>query len=156
VFCPNPPRARPQTPPRPLFRQWRERIRDAFEPHGNDLSIIDPAERGLAHARCGEVVLEAAEGCWFDYRWWRPGAAPDFAGHVDIHNKPGFDPCELFRERWGLRTGTDPARVRGSHGRQAPAVVLADECIPLPAGDAVPLTELKARVVDSLTGRSAD
>ena len=26
----------------------------------------------------------------------RAGEAPDYATHMDIHNKPGYDPCELF------------------------------------------------------------
>jgi predicted AlkP superfamily pyrophosphatase or phosphodiesterase len=81
--------------------------------HGDAL-----AATGLAHRRTGQVVLEAAEGYWFAYPWWNKAReAPDYAGHVDIHNKPGYDPCELF---WGWPPGTvgqDPSRIRGSHGR---------------------------------------
>jgi len=76
---------------------------------------------GLAHPHAGQLVLEAAEGYWFAYPWWeKPREAPDYAGHVDIHNKPGYDPCELF---WGWPPGTvgqNPARIRGSHGRIGP------------------------------------
>ncbi len=76
---------------------------------------------GMAHPRAGQLVLEAAEGYWFAYPWWeKPREAPDYAGHVDIHNKPGYDPCELF---WGWPPGTvgqDPSRIRGSHGRIGP------------------------------------
>jgi hypothetical protein len=42
------------------------------------------------------------------------------AGHVDIHNKPGYDPCELF---FGWPPGTvslNPHRICGSHGRTGP------------------------------------
>ena len=58
----------------------------------------------------GPLVLLAAPGSWCDYAWWTDKAeAPDFASHVDIHNKPGFDPRELFF----FNRGT----VRGTHGR---------------------------------------
>ena len=66
-------------------------------------------------------IAVAAPGCWFAYPWWDdPREAPDYAGHVDIHNKPGYDPCELF---WGWPPGTvgqNPHRIRGSHGRVGP------------------------------------
>ena len=56
-------------------------------------------------------LLLAKSGSWCEYRWWTdPREAPDFASHVDIHNKPGFDPKELFF----FNRGT----VRGTHGRQ--------------------------------------
>ena len=43
------------------------------------------------------VVLVAKKGSWCGYEWWTDGReAPDFASHVDIHNKPGYDPKELF------------------------------------------------------------
>ncbi len=55
-------------------------------------------------------VLLAKKGSWCDYRWWtRRREAPDYASHVDIHNKPGYDPLELFF----FNRGT----VRGTHGR---------------------------------------
>ena len=69
--------------------------------------------------------------------------APDFARTVDIHRKPGYDPCELFfdpeslwpkgrallrllQKKLGFRTlfdviPLDPTLVRGSHGLRAPA-----------------------------------
>lgn len=64
-----------------------------------------------ADAPEGSAILLAKEGSWCDYRWWtRPEEAPDFASHVDIHNKPGFDPRELFF----FCRGT----VKGTHGRR--------------------------------------
>ena len=54
------------------------------------------AARGLAHARSGDLVLVAEDGAWFAYPWFEKKEAPDYASHVDIHNKPGYDPCELF------------------------------------------------------------
>jgi predicted AlkP superfamily pyrophosphatase or phosphodiesterase len=77
---------------------------------------------GIAHPLSGQLVLEASEGYWFAYPWWTESReAPDFAGHVDIHNKPGYDPCELF---WGWPPGTvgqNTGRIRGSHGRIGPS-----------------------------------
>lgn len=56
-------------------------------------------------------ILLAKRGSWCDYRWWtKRREAPDFASHVDIHNKPGFDPRELFLFCRGA--------VKGTHGRR--------------------------------------
>ena len=42
-------------------------------------------------------MLVAEKGSWFAYPYWLDDAnAPDFARTVDIHRKPGYDPCELF------------------------------------------------------------
>lgn len=72
----------------------------------------------LHHPNCGELVLVAKPGCWFAYPWWKErNNAPDYAKHIDIHNKPGYDPCELF---WGwppLTVSQDVSKIRGSHGR---------------------------------------
>lgn len=82
------------------------------------LSGQEIASAGLLNPQCGELVLVAEEGFWFAYPWWRDNSeAPDYAGHVDIHNKPGYDPCELFL---GWPPGTvsrDTLRIKGSHGR---------------------------------------
>lgn len=57
------------------------------------------------------VVLLAKPGSWCEYAWWTDKReAPDFASHVDIHNKPGFDPKELFMFCRGV--------VRGTHGKR--------------------------------------
>jgi predicted AlkP superfamily pyrophosphatase or phosphodiesterase len=79
------------------------------------------AAAGLNHPNSGELVIMAKPGKWFAYPWWiRDKEAPDYAGHVDIHNKPGYDPCELF---FGWPPGSvsrNGKRVRGSHGRTGP------------------------------------
>jgi predicted AlkP superfamily pyrophosphatase or phosphodiesterase len=76
----------------------------------------EQAARGLAHERSGELILVAEEGAWFAYPWFTDRKeAPDFAGHVDIHNKPGYDPCELF---FGWPPGTvslDTSKIHGTH-----------------------------------------
>ena len=57
-----------------------------------------------------QTILLAKPGSWCDYAWWTDRReAPDFASHVDIHNKPGYDPRELFFFNRGF--------VRGTHGR---------------------------------------
>ena len=57
-----------------------------------------------------QTVLLAKRGSWCGYEWWTDRReAPDFAAHVDIHNKPGYDPKELFFFNRGV--------VRGTHGR---------------------------------------
>jgi len=59
----------------------------------------------------GFRILLARSGSWCEYKWWTDNReAPDFASHVDIHNKPGYDPTELFF----MGRGT----VRGTHGRK--------------------------------------
>jgi predicted AlkP superfamily pyrophosphatase or phosphodiesterase len=80
------------------------------------------AEAGVAHPNAGEAVLVADEGAWFAYPWWaEKRQRPDYATHVDIHNKPGFDPCELFFG-WPppFAVSTDATKVGGSHGRVGP------------------------------------
>ena len=75
------------------------------------------AEFGAAHPRAGDLMLVAKPGAWFAYPWWTEAReAPDYAAHVDIHNKPGSDPCELWFGRTPFRTSLDTARIRGTHG----------------------------------------
>jgi predicted AlkP superfamily pyrophosphatase or phosphodiesterase len=104
------------------------------------LDAAGQARAGLAHARSGELVLVAKKGAWFAYPYWLDDAkAPDFARTVDIHRKPGYDPCELFldpslrfpqlriarrlaQKKLGLRylmdvIPLDATLVKGSHGR---------------------------------------
>ena len=103
--------------------------------------LDDGAKRahGLAHERAGELVLLAEPDSWFTYYFWDDDArAPDYARTVDIHNKPGYDPAELFvdpairfpalkaglvlaRKALGMRykmdlIPLDAGLVKGSHG----------------------------------------
>jgi predicted AlkP superfamily pyrophosphatase or phosphodiesterase len=83
--------------------------------------ILDRAaqsSRGIAHANAGELVLIAKPGTWFAYPWFtEKKEAPDFATHVDIHNKPGYDPCELFFGWPPPSVSMNTAKIKGSHGR---------------------------------------
>jgi predicted AlkP superfamily pyrophosphatase or phosphodiesterase len=81
---------------------------------------------GINHPNAGELVIIAEDGAWFAYPWFEDKAeAPDYAGHVDIHNKPGYDPCELF---FGWPPGTvsfNTAKIHGSHGNIGPNYEIA-------------------------------
>lgn len=91
-------------------------LREAFGSHASVLTGEEFAG-GATHNAIGELVLAGRPGTWFAYPWWRDTEKPpDFASHIDIHNKPGFDPCELFFGRTPLSVSTDPTRVLGTHG----------------------------------------
>lgn len=63
-------------------------------------------------------ILLAEKESWCGYEWWtNPREAPDFASHVDIHNKPGYDPKELFLFCRGA--------VQGTHGRACEIATLS-------------------------------
>ncbi|MFH1023398.1 MAG: alkaline phosphatase family protein [Planctomycetota bacterium] len=113
--------------------------------------VCAPAELELDHPRSGDLIALAKPDAWFCYYYWRDDArAPDFARTVDIHRKPGYDPCELFmtsKARAGIRllqkslgfrylmdvVPLDPTLVRGSHGllaRSAEGPVIIAESPP--------------------------
>jgi len=101
-----------------------ERAKDVLGGLAGVDEVLEAASQSrlrVHHPNSGELVLVAEEGRWFAYPWWdEKREAPDYAGHVDIHNKPGYDPCELFFSKLPFAVGRDPARVRGSHGRVGP------------------------------------
>jgi len=95
---------------------------------------------GIASERAGDYIAITAPDAWFTYYFWEDDAlAPDYARTIDIHRKPGYDPCELFldptlrspklaiakfllRKKLGLRgllevIPLDASLVKGSHGR---------------------------------------
>lgn len=95
---------------------------------------------GDAAGRAGDLIAVAEADAWFTYYFWDDDAlAPDYARTIDIHRKPGYDPCEMFidpaltapklriagfllRKKLGLRgllevIPLDASLVRGSHGR---------------------------------------
>ena len=83
-------------------------------------------EIGVDHPKGGDLLLVAAEGAWFAYPWWTDKKeAPDFATHVDIHNKPGYDPCELFFGWPPPSVSLDTTRIQGTHGRGGPSNSIA-------------------------------
>jgi predicted AlkP superfamily pyrophosphatase or phosphodiesterase len=88
--------------------------------------ILDRREQAslrMDHPHSGDLVLIAQSGKWFAYPWWiERKHAPDYATHVDIHNKPGYDPCELFFGWPPPSVSMDTGRIRGSHGRPGDSV----------------------------------
>jgi predicted AlkP superfamily pyrophosphatase or phosphodiesterase len=118
-------------------------VKKIFEERQEVEQVLDePAQRefGLNHPRSGELVLIGKSDAWFTYYFWEDDdRAPDYARTVDIHRKPGYDPCELFidpkirfpklkiartllKKTLGFSslmeiTPLDPSLVKGSHGR---------------------------------------
>ncbi|MCA9073919.1 MAG: alkaline phosphatase family protein [Planctomycetaceae bacterium] len=100
-----------------------ERVAEMFRQHSLIERVLVGAERGevgLDHPRSGEIVLIAKPHAWFAYYWWMDDdRAPAFARTVDIHNKPGYDPVEMFIDMSSRQTPLDATLVRGSHGYPA-------------------------------------
>ncbi|HMP89893.1 MAG TPA: alkaline phosphatase family protein [Kiritimatiellia bacterium] len=94
----------------------------------------EAAALGLDHPNSGELILQAEPGAWFAYPWWvNSSEAPDYATHIDIHNKPGFDPCELFFGWPPPSISMNTKKVDGTHGRLcdvAWTTSLRDPCSP--------------------------
>jgi len=103
-----------------VYTDTPERTRQVLESTVGVDAILDAerkAEYGVDHPNAGEFVLVADWNAWFQYYWWRDDdAAPYYARDMDIHAKPGYDPCELFLGDSGL-VSLDPMKVSGSHGR---------------------------------------
>lgn len=154
----------------------RERV--AAEP-GVDrvLTGVGREEWGLDHPRSGELVALSDPVSWFAYPFWDDDdRAPDYARTVDIHRKPGYDPCELLFDpaipwpkarvvrrligkKLGFRTlmdviPLDPTLVRGSHGRPASAPedqpVWIGEGEPPGPSECYPMTSLRPHVLRAL------
>lgn len=156
-----------------------ERIRDVLAALPGVARVVAGEARdelGLRHARSGELIVLSEPDAWFAYPFWLDDRrAPDYARTVDIHRKPGYDPCELFfdprlfwpkgRAAWrllqkklGLRTlfdlvPLDASLVRGSHGLPAATaedrpLLLADG--PAPSAAELPLTAVRDLVLAAL------
>jgi predicted AlkP superfamily pyrophosphatase or phosphodiesterase len=95
---------------------------DLFTSTGDYETVeVKTANTTWGHDSAGEILLTARKGSWCAYQWWTKNSeAPDYASHVDIHSKPGFDPCELFFDScFSIKTCQDPSRIGGTHGRQS-------------------------------------
>jgi predicted AlkP superfamily pyrophosphatase or phosphodiesterase len=136
----------------------------------------DRAEVNLRHPRSGELIALAETDSWFAYPFWFDDRlAPDFARTVDIHRKPGYDPCELFfdpalvwprgramlrflQKTLGFRTLFDviplkPELVRGSHGvppRDPDDRPLLIGDGPAPDNEELPMTAVHGLVLGAL------
>ena len=120
-----------------------EAVKELLQSVGGVEQVLDGEEKrayGLDHERSGELVLISSNDSWFTYYFWNDDErAPDYARTVNIHAKPGYDPCELFfdpsirfrkmkiawtllKKLMGFRylmelTPLDASLVKGSHGR---------------------------------------
>ena len=139
----------------------RPAVRMLLESTPGVAEVRTPADSwgaGIASERAGDFIAIAAPDAWFTYYFWDDDAlAPDYARCIDIHRKPGYDPCELFvdpqlgmpklkiagfllRKKLGLRglldvIPLDASLVRGSHGRDQ----VAPEERPVLLGSAWPV-----------------
>lgn len=106
---------------------------------------------GLDHPNSGELVLLAERGHWLAYPWWPSSSRePDYARHVDIHNKPGYDPCELFFGWPPMSISRNTSRIGGTHGRVGEGRNVAwASTLPVP-GEPATLIDLAAVVRDYL------
>lgn len=87
----------------------------------------------MEHPRSGELIAVSASDRWFTYYWWNnPEKAPDFAGTVDIHRKPGYDPLELFFDPKTKSIPQNTSLIKGSHG--APARTPEQMCLLILSG----------------------
>lgn len=133
-------------------------------------------EIGLAHARAGDLVVLSEPEAWFAYPFWLDDhLAPDYARTVDIHRKPGYDPCELFfdpklwwpkgrairrlmQKKLGFRTlfdviPLDATLVRGSHGLAVTdpgyrPLLIGDGAVP--AGQELEMAAVRDLVLEAL------
>lgn len=119
-------------------------------------AVLDRAaqrELGCDHPTGGELLAIAAEGRWLAYPWWQGRRQrPDYATHIDIHNKPGFDPCELFFGWPPPSVSVDTSRIGGTHGRAGAARRVATaRTFELP-GEPADLLSLAGMIRDRLGG----
>ena len=143
----------------------KSEIRNLLEKADGINAVVDPGELELDHPRSGELIALAEPDAWFTYYYWlNDSDAPDFASTVDIHRKPGYDPCELFitskfrairrvaQKKLGFRykmdvIPLDANLVKGSHGLRTDA-----QSGPLIIGPNEPPADMKGfkNYVDSL------
>ena len=157
----------------------RSRVGDVLAGLKGVARVLEGDERGevhLRHPRSGELVALSEPDAWFAYPFWLDDRrAPDYARTIDIHRKPGYDPCELFfdpkllwpkgRTAWrllqkklGFRTlfnvvPLDAGLVRGSHGLSAAdaadrPLLIGDG--PAPAEAELPMTSVRDQALGAM------
>ncbi len=129
--------------------------------------------KGVAIERAGDFIAISSPDAWFTYYFWQDDAvAPDYARTIDIHRKPGYDPCELFldpklafpklriawfllKKKLGFRglldvIPLDASLVKGSHGRDVVPTVEQ----PVVLGTGFPVTraeDVHAAILDAFS-----
>jgi len=100
-----------------------EKVRNILAKADNISAVIDRDQQKkfeIHNSRSGELIALAEKDCWFPYYYWfDENKAPFYARTVDIHNKPGYDPCELFIDMKTKTIPLKPELVKGSHGLPA-------------------------------------
>jgi predicted AlkP superfamily pyrophosphatase or phosphodiesterase len=154
----------------------RPKVRAILEGLGGIRDILEGEARikvGLDHPRSGDFVLLAQPNAWFAYPFWMDDdRAPDYARTIDIHRKPGYDPCELFvdprlwllkgrmlwrlaQKKLGFRmrmdvVPLDARMVKGSHGLRVTAAEDRPVLIgtgPAPDTPEVPMTKVAGLIL---------
>jgi predicted AlkP superfamily pyrophosphatase or phosphodiesterase len=99
-------------------QQTIQTVVDLFTDSPGIERVLTGSARGsLDHPRSGDVILASSPNSWQAYYWWQDDTkAPPFATQVDIHNKPGYDPVELFFDFEKMQVPLDADLVKGSHG----------------------------------------
>ncbi len=141
----------------------RDEVRAAVEAESGVESVRVPTEcwgSVTATERAGDFIAVAQPDAWFAYPFWEDDAlAPDYARTIDIHRKPGYDPCELFidpairfpklriaaflaKKKFGIRAlmeviPLDASLVKGSHGRDT----VPDDARPVLLGTSFPVRQ---------------
>lgn len=152
----------------------RDEVRHLLEQTDGVGETRSPSELwgdGVAAERAGDFIAVAAPDAWFTYYFWDDDAlAPDYARTVDIHRKPGYDPCELFmdpelafpklriakfllKKKLGLRglldvIPLDASLVRGSHGRDR--VPEAERPVLLGGGEVTSAADIHRAILESV------
>ncbi len=124
-----------------------DQVRTLLEKTPGVERVLDRAQQKaehIDHERAGDFVVVADADSWFTYYYWLDDVrAPDFARLVAIHQKPGYDPAEMFMDQTnpliklkaGYKLGRkllgfrylmnvislDATLVKGSHGRTGTA-----------------------------------
>jgi hypothetical protein len=100
-----------------------QKVRKLFDGHEGISEVLSHNELSryeLDHTLSGDVVLISSPESWQAYYWWLDDAvAPPFARTVDIHQKPGYDPVEMFWDGVNKGIPLDATLVKGSHGAPA-------------------------------------
>ncbi|MGB3305715.1 MAG: nucleotide pyrophosphatase/phosphodiesterase family protein [Thermomicrobiales bacterium] len=157
-----------------------EEVRDLVASTEGVAEVLDEEGKRryhLDHERSGELVALAEPDAWFTYYFWLDDAkAPDYARTVDIHQKPGYDPAELFfdpedkfvkakagfsllKKKLGFRSllevvPLDGKYVKGSHGvptaspEDGPVLISKDAA--LVPNDTIEATDVFGIILDHL------
>ena len=112
------------------------------------------AALGVGTPRAGSAALLARPEAWFAHDWWlSDDEKPRWQFSVDIHNKPGFDPRELFFDPVKKCIAQDPHVVKGSHGLTTDSArwpLIFSDHVPQNAGAPLEATDIAGLIAAEL------